>query len=120
MTDVEAAISFFERAFGFTRKFVDPAGYGELDTGGTTLAFASHQLGAGNIPQGYIAVDNAPQPLGIEIVLVTDDVQLNHENALKAGANEVVPPEVKPWGQTVSYLQSPEGILLELCTPVTA
>ncbi|MDU9394735.1 VOC family protein, partial [Pseudomonas sp. zfem002] len=27
-------------------------------------------------------------------------------------------PQVKPWGQTVSWVRCPAGILVELCTPV--
>lgn len=37
---LEDALSFYERAFGLTRKFVAESGfYGELDTGETTLSF---------------------------------------------------------------------------------
>ena len=42
--DVEAAIGFYEKAFGLERRFVAPdASFGELDTGETRLAFASEQ-----------------------------------------------------------------------------
>jgi lactoylglutathione lyase len=40
--DVTASLVFFEKAFGFTRRFLHESGdYGELETGATTLAFAS-------------------------------------------------------------------------------
>lgn len=65
-------------------------------------------------------VDESPQPLGIEIGLVTADVETAHAQALGAGALELSPPTPKPWGQIVSYLRTPEGILVELCTPVSA
>ena len=52
--DVEKSIEFFERAFGLKRRFVHESGYGELDTGSTALAFATHDLGRGNLPDGYI------------------------------------------------------------------
>ena len=43
--DVSASLAFFEKAFGFTRRFLHESGtYGELDTGETTLAFAAHSL----------------------------------------------------------------------------
>lgn len=35
-----------------------------------------------------------------------------------AGARAYVDPVEKPWGQTVSYLIDPAGILLELATPM--
>ncbi len=116
--DVPAALSFFERAFGLTRRFVHESGYGELSTGETTLAFATHALGAKNLPRGYVAADSSPLPLGIEIALVTEDVPAAHAKAIAEGAVELAAPLKKPWGQTVSYVQSPDGILIELCTPV--
>ena len=39
--DVEKTILFYEKAFGFSRKFVSPDNsYGELLVGDTTLSFA--------------------------------------------------------------------------------
>jgi lactoylglutathione lyase len=40
---VESSIRFFGQAFGLEKKFLHESGdYGELKTGETTLAFASH------------------------------------------------------------------------------
>ena len=36
--------------------------------------------------------------------------------ALAAGATAVRPPTRKPWGQSVSYVRDPDGVLVELCT----
>lgn len=116
--DVEAALAFFENAFGVSRRFVHESGYGELSTGDTTLAFAAHALGAKNLPQGYVAADTSALPLGMEIALVTEGVAAAHAKAISAGAVELAAPAEKPWGQTVSYVRSPDGILIELCTPV--
>jgi catechol 2,3-dioxygenase-like lactoylglutathione lyase family enzyme len=118
--DVSEALTFFERAFGLTRRFVHESGYGELCTGDTTLAFATHALGAKNLPGGYVAADTSPLPLGLEIALVTDDVAATHAKAISEGAVELMPPVQKPWGQTVSYVRSPDGMLIELCTPVAS
>jgi lactoylglutathione lyase len=41
-----------------------------------------------------------------------------HARALAAGARELAVPVQKPWGQLVSYLRCPDGLLVELCTPV--
>jgi len=92
--------------------------YGELETGETILAFATHELGKTNFSGGYISVTDSEKPLGIEIAFVTEDVKLAHESALKNGATELKKPEQKPWGQFVSYVRCPSGILLELCTPI--
>ena len=84
------------------------------------LAFAAHSLGANNLPAGYVAADSSPQPLGVEVALVTDGVAEAHARALKAGAISLKEPMVKPWGQTVSYVRCPDGTLVELCSPIGA
>ena len=116
--DVTASIDFFERAFGLTRRFIHESGYGELDTGNTTLAFASHDLGALNLPGGYVKADQSDRPLGMEIALVTEDVEQAYAQALSAGATSIKKPLDKPWGQTVAYVRSPDGTLVEICSPV--
>ena len=117
--NVDAELTFFERAFGLSRRFVDPGGdYGELNTGDTVLAFANHELGKSNFPAGY-AKGSPEQPMGVEIVMVTDDVATAHQSALDNGGSELRGPIDKPWGQTVSYISSPSGVLLEICTPVS-
>jgi lactoylglutathione lyase len=117
---VSESLSFFEKAFGFARRFLHDSGdYGELNTGGTTLAFASHALGAMNFPSGYVAANASAQPIGMEVAFVTPNVAKDHAAAVAAGAIELKAPESKPWGQTVSYLRCPDGTVVELCTPVT-
>ena len=118
--DVESSVRFFEEAFGLRRRFLHESGmYGELETGETTLAFASHELGGKNLPLGYVSVDEARErPLGIEIALVTRDIGGAHARALLAGAKEMTAPHEKPWGQVVSYVRCPDGVLVELCTPM--
>ncbi|WP_046114140.1 VOC family protein [Aquincola tertiaricarbonis] len=117
--DVAASLHFFERAFGLRRRFLHESGtYGELDTGSTTLAFADHALGHANFPGGHVAAHSSPQPLGFEIALATDDVPVAHAVALTAGATELAAPQRKPWGQTVSYLRCPDGMSVELYTPM--
>ena len=117
--NVDTALTFFETAFQIKRRFItDENDYGELDTGATVLAFASHDLGASNFSGGYVRADESDSPLGAELALVTDDVVKTHRAALGLGASELAPPKVKPWGQTVSYLRCPSGILIELCTPI--
>lgn len=119
--DVAASLGFFEAAFGLQRRFLHQSGaYGELDTGATTLAFAAHALGQDNLPGGYLAADASAKPLGFEVAFVTPRIAAAHTRALIAGASELAPPQEKPWGQTVSYLRCPDGIVVELCTPMPA
>ncbi|WP_019868218.1 VOC family protein [Methylovulum miyakonense] len=117
--NVTESLAFFEAAFGLSRRFLHETGnYGELETGATTLAFASHALGKINLPSGFVAANESSKPLGFEIALVTATVVKAHANALAAGATEVKSPEQKPWGQVVSYVRCPDGTLVEICSPV--
>ncbi len=119
--DVESALSFFEKAFDMKRKFItEEKDYGELDTGETVLSFATHELGKSNFQGGYVSASESEKPLGVEIALVTDDVALAHNQAIESGAIELKAPETKPWGQVVSYVRCPSGILLELCTHINS
>ncbi len=117
--DVAASLAFFERAFGLKARFMhESRTYGELQTGETTLSFAHHSLGESNFPGGHVQASASPQPLGMEVALVTSDVPAAHFAALANGAIELAPPSQKSWGQTVSYVRAPDGCLIELCTPV--
>lgn len=117
--DVAASLDFFTQAFGIERRFFHESGmYGELQTGETTLAFASHAMGDMNFPAGHVAAHSSAKPLGMEVGFVTTDVAAAHQRALAAGAVELAPPADKPWGQTVSYLRCPDGSLVELCSPM--
>jgi len=89
--DVEAALQFYETAFG---------------------------MGQANLPDGYVSASDSDRPLGLEIALITDDVEAAHQAALDNGASELKAAAQKPWGQVVSYVRCPSGILLELCTPI--
>ncbi len=113
--DVEGSVAFYERAFGLKRRFVDEGGqYAEMETGETTLAFASNQLGRSNLPGGFRENDPAQPPAGVEIALLTDDVHAAFSSALAAGSTEVAGPKTKPWGQTVAYVRDPDGVLVEI------
>lgn len=117
--DVVASLSFFEKAFGFSRRFLHESGeYGELETGETALAFASHELGATHFPKGYVAAHQSVQPIGMEVALVTSSVESAHSKALAAGAQEIKAPASQPWGQVISYVRCPDGTLVELCSPI--
>ncbi|MFW3895033.1 VOC family protein [Pseudomonas bharatica] len=119
VADVAASLRFFQQAFGLQQRFLHESGdYGELETGATTLAFASLELGEMNFEGGVLAASESQRPLGMEIGLVTEDVPAAHARAVAAGAVELKAPQVKPWGQTVSWVRCPAGILVELCTAV--
>lgn len=115
---VPQTLSFYEAAFGLSRRMLsEEEDYGELETGEATLAFASEGLRDAN---GLTMRDNRPGDLspGIEIALVTPDVEGATACAIEAGAVLLHDAVHKPWGQVVAYVQDPNGVVLELCSPM--
>ena len=116
--NVEATLAFYTKAFGFSQKFItQEKDYGELETGGTTLAFASYSIAEYN---GIALEKRKPEalPSPFEITFVADDIESAWKQAVEAGAEVVKEPAQKPWGQTVGYLRDMNGFLVEVCTRI--
>ncbi len=116
--DVPAAVAFYERAFGLTRRFVHEAQqYAEMETGTTALAFVDETFVSTFLPAfARNRADGAPA--GVEVALVSNDVEAAYKTALAAGAAVQLAPMKKPWGQTVSYVRDLNGVLVEICSPM--
>jgi lactoylglutathione lyase len=117
--DVEATLTFYERVFGLKRRMLAPTKeYGELETGGTRLAFARIDFvkTLTNVPFEEPAPHKPAPP--IELGLVTSEVEAKFAHAVKSGAVEVKRPEKKPWGQIVAYVRDLNGYLVEICSPI--
>lgn len=116
--DVTETLAFYERAFGLARRILVEGGdFGELETGATTLAFAS----LGLIRQlGKHPGRPEPERPAFEIAFTTEEVAAALERALAAGARLVQEPKLMPWGQTTAYVTDPNGFLVELCTPMAS
>ena len=119
VSSVTEALIFYKEAFGFETRFLhDSNQYGELDTGATVLAFASHAMGEMNLGGQYQKTDPNAAPLGIELAFVTGNVEFAFAKAVAAGAIAIKPPIEKPWGQVVAYVRARDGSLIELCSPI--
>jgi lactoylglutathione lyase len=117
--DVTKSIEFYEKAFGFTRKFITPENdYGELLAGETTLSFVSTTLAKSNLTNGFTESSLTGKPFGIEIGFTTENVEETLSAAINAGAVIVENPKTKPWGQVVAYVRDIDGFLIEICTPM--
>ncbi|MCU0421999.1 MAG: VOC family protein [Bacteroidia bacterium] len=120
VSNVTRSIEFYEQAFGFERKFITPENdYGELLSGETTISFVSKELANSNLKNGFIESSPSDKPFGIELALVTDNVQAIVDKAIALGGLLTEQPIQKPWGQTVAYIRDIDGFLLEICTPIT-
>ena len=119
VSSVTETLTFYKEAFGFDIKFIhESKAYGELETGETILAFASHEMGDMNLEGNYSKVNINEKPFGIELAFVTDDVPIAFERAVSTGAIALKEPEEKPWGQIVGYVRAVDGSIIELCSPI--
>ncbi|MEN8840596.1 MAG: VOC family protein [Octadecabacter sp.] len=118
VANVPDTVTFYETAFGLTRRFVHESNlYAEMETGATALAFAGNEAAEMG---GFAVRPNTPKdlPAAWEICLVSDDVSAAYARAISAGCVGIVAPKAKPWGQTVSYVRDLNGCLVELASPV--
>lgn len=115
--DVEASLTFYERAFGLVRRMLaEEKNYGELESGSTRLAFAAKSFVRQMLPI-EIGPSGAPEAAPpCELGMVARDVDAAFRQALASGASTVKAPETKPWGQIVGYVRDPNGFLVELCS----
>ena len=121
VVNVLETLEFYRDAFGFEIKFIhESQDYGELETGGTVLAFANHELGEANLDGEYLRGEIQDIPFGLELAFVSEDVEAAFEQAIACGALPIKQPSVKPWGQTIAYVRAIDGSLIELCSPMNS
>ena len=115
--DVSATILFYEKAFGFSKKFVtEENDYGEIETGTTALSFASFQIAKSN---GLEINQTTSHASPFEIAFETENVEADFDKAMKSGATLVKRPIAKPWGQIVGYLKDNNNFIIEICSPIS-
>lgn len=120
VNNIKETVAFYKKAFGFSEKFITPeADYAELETGTTTISFATTELAKQNFPTGVEEIDQQKPPQPIQLSFTTPTIQQDFEKAIEAGAKPLTELVQKPWGQTVGYLLDLNGILIEICTPIS-
>ncbi len=114
--DVKKSMEFYAKAFGIKKGFLHESNqYGEMTTGDTKLGFVNHETVKTHGFE-YEKLSIKKKPPGIEIGLVSPDVEKAFSKAIKAGAKAVSAPQKKPWGQVVSYVRDCNGFLIEICS----
>ncbi|MEO9534378.1 MAG: VOC family protein [Crocinitomicaceae bacterium] len=117
--NVDETLSFYEKAFGFQRKFITPEkDYGELVSGETTISFASLELAKSNFSKPVETLGSSTNVIGVEFAFTSEDIENDFSRAIDAGAKLFEPIKLKPWGQKVGYLLDLNGFLIEVCTPI--
>jgi predicted enzyme related to lactoylglutathione lyase len=111
VADVEAAVSFYERALGLRRDHVDADGsYGEV------VAASEVRLGFAADWHADAAVVMRPDAPSAAVALqfLVDDVDRAYARALTTGASPITPPQEFPWGRMARF-RDPNGFLVEVC-----
>lgn len=115
--NVEKAMRFYVEAFGFEGVFMHESGlYGELETGGTKLAFASEKMAEENFSVPIVPNRPKADPAAFELVFTVDNVSDAYDAAVSKGASPLAEPQQKPWGQVVAYVRDINGVLIELAS----
>jgi len=118
--NVEETLTFYEKAFGFKRKFITPeADYGEMISGQTTISFASLEMSKANFSKSVTPLGEISGVIGVELAFTSKDIENDFAKAISAGAKEFEVVKEKPWGQKVGYVLDNNGFLIEICTPVS-
>ena len=114
--DGNAAIAFYEQAFGATRKMVLPAGdrvmHAEVVIGDSVLMLSDEFPEMGQVaPAGT-------GPISSHLMLYVEDVDAVTERAVRLGATLVDPPTDQFYGDRTSRIVDPQGHTWTLGTHV--
>lgn len=113
--DAAGTVAFYERALGLRPTYYDrQLGFALLGRE-QSVAIASHEAGALMLGTAYAPAQHG-RVCGTELAFWTDDVTAAFDSAIAAGAASLTPPRVMPWGQTVAYVEAPEGTILGFVT----
>ena len=114
--DANAAIKFYERAFGATEKFRMPMGdrigHAELEIGDSVVMLSDEWPDMGN--RGPNALGGTP----VSLMIYLEDVDSTFRRAIEAGAKETRPVENQFYGDRSGMLTDPFGHKWTLSTHV--
>jgi lactoylglutathione lyase len=109
--DLDRALGFYTQVLGL-RHGHRSGDYAQLDTGATRLALYTRTAMAKTLGMSLEApAANAP---GFEVGFKVADVDSAFNELVARGAQSVVPPTDRFWGQRTAYVRDPDGHLIEL------
>jgi lactoylglutathione lyase len=115
--DVPSTIAFYRRVTGLEPTYYNAdLGFAMLGED-QAVAIASHEAGMLMLANGY-GQARSNRVRGTELAFWTRDVAAAFRVAVEAGATALTPPRVMPWGQTVAYVEAPEGTIVGFVTRV--
>ena len=109
--NIQATRAFYQHVFDGEQIYQFPevgdAVYLVLRIGEGQLA-----LGVGTGPALYSSTPRPASGHAVDICIYVGDLEGVVDSAEKAGAAIPVRPQAMPWGETVAYVQDPEGTML--------
>jgi uncharacterized glyoxalase superfamily protein PhnB len=108
--DADAALDFYQRAFGFTKRMAIPGPDGRIKHGEVAWQDAVIMFGPegqNGCPVLSPASSGVPAPVGL--YLYCDDVDALFARATAAGAKPAMPPQDMFWGDRMCQLTDPDG-----------
>jgi uncharacterized glyoxalase superfamily protein PhnB len=108
--DADAALDFYQRAFGFEKRFSMPGPDGKTAHAEMTWQDALVMLGPECTKEKQYhspATTGVPSPMGL--YLYCDDVDAFFAHATAAGAKPLMPPQDMFWGDRMCRLEDPDG-----------
>src|SRR6185503_1316588 len=109
--DLDRALRFYVDVLGL-RLGHRSGGYAQLDTGATRLALYTRSAMAKTLGMSLDPpASNAP---GFEVGFKVIDVDEAFNELIARGAQPVMPPTDRFWGQRTAYVRDPDGHLVEL------
>ena len=112
--DVDAALDFYQRAFGFEKRMAMPGADGRTHHAEVSWKEAVIMFGPETYHEGSSACKaKAPATSGVDspvgLYLYCDDVDAFHARATKAGAKSVMAPQDMFWGDRLCSVRDPDG-----------
>jgi len=110
--DLPASEAFYTRLFYFKALF--------SSDWFINLASEEHGLELAIIARGHEIVPSAvrQQPTGFYLTFVVEDVDAFYEKAQNMGVTVVAPPEDTFYGQRRLLIQDPNGVVLDISSPI--
>ncbi len=113
--NVEKSLTWYETTFEAKRKMISPDGnYGELDLGGFTLAFGYEEMERQHNYPTFHGNNLVSEPAGMNLAVMTDDLEGQYQKALANGAISILPPHRKPWGIEIAWVRDINGIMVSI------
>lgn len=121
VNDADAAIEFYQRAFGFEKRMAMPGPDGKTGHAELTFRDSMIMLGPANShssewPHKPPALSKVVSP--ISLYVYCDDVDALYARAVAAGAKSIKPPQDQFYGDRNCVLEDPDGYWWNFATNV--